>query len=452
MTDCVRRKVALRLLLTLVSLLPLSACGAPAQAGARAREPGVHADRSPAAAAWPETLRGHLLLIGGALDNENRAVYERFIELARTCAAKQGALNASAATSGPLVLIATAASANEDAAAESKRSVISRYCPECAIEVIGRTSAPGRAEALIGRAHAMFFTGGDQKRITTRYLRLPTPSSEGAPGEESRHERERMIDTEEAAAMRALLARGGVIAGTSAGEAMMSDPMFLGGGSAEALGVRSSGATASAEDEDAPASAAPAPGPRLGQGMGFAPHLLADSHFFERDRFGRLVAALEVSGRRVGVGVGEDACVELDLSTGVMTGLSAAGSLLVDAGGLVREGPHRRGVRANVIAQGERVDLRELLGSRAAPAPRFTETCERLEAGATRPERRTASWRFFTRATAADAPALRLTLDGYEQVAWPAGGGWAALEIRPAAPAEEEQRLAPAKARAPGER
>src|SRR5262245_63069585 len=83
-------------------------------------------------------------------------------------------------------------------------------------------------------------------------------------------------------------------------------------------------------------------GPRIGKGMGFLPWAIADSHFFERQRFGRLVAALEASGKRLGIGVAENSCVEVDLAAGELIGVSENESLLVDAGGLQRDGLARR--------------------------------------------------------------------------------------------------------------
>lgn len=347
-------------------------------------------------------LRGHLLLIGGGLDDDNRPVYERFIELARRQAGGEP----------PRVVIATAASGDQAAGITGKTESIRAYCPECVIESILRETPEAETVALVDAAHAMFFTGGDQKRITERYL------------DEAGH------DKPEAAAMRRLLSRGGVIAGTSAGLAMMSDPMFFGGRSVEALGLRPPSARAEGgEDEDDPRE--PPLGPRIGKGMGMLPWAIVDSHFFERHRFGRLVAALEASGVRLGIGVGEDACVEVDLATGEMIGVSVAESLLVDAGAIERDGLTRRGVRTRVIGRGMTVSLIEWLrrpaGSAARARPPRESEMPVVEPGQ---NRQLASWRFFSRAQQGDE-AIVLRLAGYEQIAWPDGEGGAVVEIRP---------------------
>ncbi|MFN7020891.1 MAG: cyanophycinase, partial [Phycisphaerales bacterium] len=234
----------------------------------------VDSGRSPE----PTGLNGYLLIIGGGLDDDNKPVYERMIELARASAGRHG-------RESPLIVIATAASGNQDSAAKGKVQSIGAYCPACRVETIMRETPTDRTVELVDAADAMFFTGGDQKRITTRYLANDQ-------------------DTPESLAMRRLLERGGVIAGTSAGDAMMSDPMFLTGRSAEALGIRST-RTQRGEDDDAddrrPERERPL-GPQIGKGMNFIPWVITDSHFFERHRFGRLVAALEVSGKRLGLG------------------------------------------------------------------------------------------------------------------------------------------------------
>lgn len=352
----------------------------------------------------PDPPRGHLLLIGGGLDDDNKPVYERFIALAR-------------ATGGdaPGVVIATAASGDQAEAAKGKIESIRAYCQTCRIGVITRETPAAEAVALVDAASAMFFTGGDQKRITDRYLTVEN------------------TDTPEAEAMRRLLRRDGVIAGTSAGDAMMSDPMFLTGRSAEALGIRSTRQSPGPDDDAADTRPQSPLGPQIGKGMGFAPLVIADSHFFERHRFGRLVAALETGRRRLGIGVGEDACVEIDLATIEVRGVSVADSLLVDAGGVTRDGLLRRNVRTLVLRQGTVVSLPARLKAPITPAPAAPNASERVPVVEPGQNRQLASWRFFVRAQDTVKPTtVTLSLDGYEQRAWPDGQGWAVVEVGPA--------------------
>lgn len=346
-------------------------------------------------------LNGSLLIIGGGLDDDNKPVYNRFIELASANGQK------------PKIVIATAASLNQEVNAKGKTESIGSYAPGAVIGVIMRETPQAETVALIDQATAMFFTGGDQKRIIDRY-------------------RPNGVDTPEAAAMRRLLDRGGVIAGTSAGDAMMSDPMFHTGRSVEALGIPST-ATGKTDDDDPETRDQPRPlGPRIGRGMNLIPWVITDSHFYERNRVGRLVAAQEVAAKRLGIGVGEDACVEVDLATGMMTGTSVAESLLVDIGSLTRDGLNRRGVWAKVIKQGTRVSLTELLATDpVTPAPRPGTEPTVIEVVEPGQNRQLASWRFFCRASEPGAAVYVLPLDGWQLVGWSDGRGGAWFEAGP---------------------
>ena len=172
---------------------------------------------------------------------------------------------------------------------------------------------------------------------------------------------------------------------------------------------------------------------RIGKGMAFFPWAIADSHFFERHRFGRLVAALETSGKRLGIGVSENACVEINLETGEVIGISAAESLLVDAGGLKREGLARRNIRTIPIKQGRTFSLVERLTSQVGAPPRRPTTAEHMLTVATSKDRRTAARRFFSHSAGEESSDIvrRLNLDGYDQFAWPAGLGWSVVDIEP---------------------
>jgi cyanophycinase len=295
-------------------------------------------------------------------------------------------------------VVLTAATGPQDQEATDKSEALRTWASSIGVTVVRRETPTAETVAAIDAASGLFFTGGDQKRITDRYR----------PGDR---------DTPEWLAMQRLLQRGGVIAGASAGDAMMGEVMFLGGGSARALGIE----TTAPVGEDAPP-----PGPQLGPGMKFLPWAVTDSHFFERDRIGRLVAGLEASGRRLGIGVGEDAAVEVDLATGEVTGLTVSESLLVDAAFLQRDGLSRRRVVARVIGQGDRVSLSERLASRGAPptgpVPRASE--HRVPVVEPGQNRQLAAWRLFHQAaTPNSGNTWRLQLDGWAIVAWSAGAG-----------------------------
>lgn len=76
-----------------------------------------------------------------------------------------------------------------------------------------------------------------------------------------------------------------VIAGTSAGAMCMSEEMITGGGGKEFF---NKGAVS------------------MGEGLGFIPKLIIDSHFIRRGRFGRLAEAVTRFPEFIGVGLSED--------------------------------------------------------------------------------------------------------------------------------------------------
>lgn len=338
----------------------------------------------------PLVEQGTLLLIGGGLDNDNGPVYQRFLELA-------------ARAGEPRIVIATAATGPQDEEAIDKTEALLTWSPGVHVEVLRRETPTLETVAAIDAATAMFFTGGDQKRITERYR----------PGD---------ADTPEWLAMQRLLRRGGVIAGASAGDAMMGEIMFYTGGSARALGI---------EPKVAAGEAPPVLGPQFGPGMKFLSLAVTDSHFFERDRIGRLVAGLEATSRRLGIGVGEDAAVEVDLTIGEIAGISVSDSLLVDAEFLQREGMSRRGLRARVIRRGDRISLTDRLLATSevppkAPAPAVVHTVPVAEPGQ---NRQLASWRLFRRASEPGSGIWRLPLDGWTCEAWSDGAGEVVFDL-----------------------
>lgn len=343
----------------------------------------------------PTAGAGTLLLIGGGLDNDAKPVFQRLLALA-------------AARGEPRIVIATAASGDQDSELTDKTEALQAFKPDVAIDAIRRETPTEATVAAIDAATALLFTGGDQRRITARYR----PDDRATP---------------EWSAMQRLLARGGVIAGCSAGDAMMGEVMLVSGRSAAALGI--------APADRASGEPAPVLGPRVGPGMHFLPWAITDSHFFERDRLGRLVAALEASGRRLGIGVGEDACVEIDLATGVLRGVTAAESLLVDVAHLRRDGLGRRNVLARLIGQGDSVSLTARLATRPPVPPQRpvgrTRVVPIVEPGQ---NRQLASWRLFRHARAAGQGAVRIAFADWQATAWPAEAGEVVCDVEPLPP------------------
>jgi cyanophycinase len=129
-------------------------------------------------------------------------------------------------------------------------------------------SDPAVLKVLDG-ANAVFFTGGDQLKITSQIGGTP------------------VFDR-----MREIYHGGGVIAGTSAGASVVCGTMLTAG----------SGQTS----------------PRLGEsvqmapGLGFIRDVIIDQHFAERGRMGRLLAAVAQNPRTLGLGIDENTAVVID--------------------------------------------------------------------------------------------------------------------------------------------
>ncbi|MBY3101901.1 cyanophycinase [Rhizobium laguerreae] len=119
--------------------------------------------------------------------------------------------------------------------------------------------------ATLRDVSAVFFSGGDQLRITS--LIGDTPIYEHV------HE---------------IFANGGVIAGTSAGASVMSDTMLVRGSNASSFRIGD-------------LSMAP--------GLGLLPNVIIDQHFAERGRIGRLIGAVSQNPRVLGIGIDEDTAI-----------------------------------------------------------------------------------------------------------------------------------------------
>jgi len=98
---------------------------------------------------------------------------------------------------------------------------------------------------------------------------------------------ETYVDTKFHDALRAVLARDGVVGGTSAGAAVMTDPMIAGDGPTQA-------------DKRHKSSM-----PQLARGFGLLPAAIVDQHFLARRRGSRLQAAVAADPLRVGFGIDE---------------------------------------------------------------------------------------------------------------------------------------------------
>jgi beta-aspartyl-peptidase (threonine type) len=302
---------------------------------------------------------GKLLIVGGGLDNDTAPVYRALLEAGR----------------GP-VLVATAATGPQEDEAVDKTQALLAHDAGTEVIVLRRETGDAQTIDALQRARSVFFTGGDQQRIVDRYP--PGPVRE---------------------AFHAFVQRGGTLGGGSAGCAMLGERMLLGGRSAHALGIP-------AKDEDGSERVL---GPRIGSGMGFLPGVLTDSHFFERDRLGRLCAALVQGPDKLGLGVGEDAAVEVDLAARTVRGLTWSESLLIDARFARAEGGRWGPFVAQLVGEGEALALGGLCDQ--PPEVLAEAAATRIPVVEPGQNRQLSSWRLFRRAR-----------DGQELFEWHSDG------------------------------
>ncbi len=199
----------------------------------------------------PGETRGWIIPIGGAENKENdRRILERFVKV-------------SGGEEADVVVIPTASRMHETGGRYEKlfRELGAARVTVMDFDTRRDCSEPGRLERL-GEASGIFFTGGNQLRVTTLLGGTPV-----------------------AKLVRLRNAQGVTVGGTSAGASILSEHMIAAG------------------DEG---SAPIAGSVRLAPGLGLTNRFIIDQHFRQRDRIGRLLTALAYNPFAVGIGLDED--------------------------------------------------------------------------------------------------------------------------------------------------
>lgn len=255
-----------------------------------------------------------LAVIGGRLEDDNAAIYAEMHRL-----------------SGGRILVFPTASSEPRAVGRESAAAFRQHGFEVEIARLhGRRAArdahdPALAEQ-IRRIGSVYFTGGDQANI----LQALTPDGQ---------------DTPALAAIRAMLDEGGLLAGSSAGAAMMSRTMLLGGTSLESVvhGVT--------EDPDKA-------GLLIGRGLGFFPFGLVDQHFIKRGRLGRMVVALDAVGATSGYGIDENTALIVEGAAASVVGEYGVMAVDLDPAQDASHGDGGHDFRVSYLDSGDSIDLR----------------------------------------------------------------------------------------------
>ena len=266
--------------------------------------------------------RGALMPIGGAEKKVGgRAVLSRFVELAGGADAR--------------IAVVPTASQMADTGARYQAVFGGLGVGRVDVLQVEERDDARRDDYLdaLGGATGIFMTGGNQLRLST--ILGGTPMAQ---------------------LIRRRHAAGTPVAGTSAGAAIMPEHMIAGG---------KSGATPTAD------------GVILAPGLGLTNQLIIDQHFRQRDRLGRLLAAVSFNPFAIGVGIDEDTALVLD-ADGTFEVVGSGAVTIVDPSDLVYssmdsahtgEPVNLVGIVVHVLSAGGRFDT----ATRMATAPPLRE-------------------------------------------------------------------------------
>jgi len=219
--------------------------------------------------------RGWIIPIGGAENKENdRRILERFVRV-------------SGGNEADIVVIPTASRMHETGSRYEQLFTEIGAARVAVMDFDTRRDCQeaGRLKRL-EEATGVFFTGGNQLRLTT--LLGGTPVA-------------KMIRTRNA--------NGVTVGGTSAGASILSEHMIASGDEGSAMVAGSV---------------------RLAPGLGLTNRFIIDQHFRQRDRLGRLLTAIAYNPFAVGVGLDEDTAAFIDHER-KLTVVGAGAITIIDA-------------------------------------------------------------------------------------------------------------------------
>ena len=253
--------------------------------------------------------RGWIIPIGGAEDKiNNKTILKRFCELSGGKDAK--------------ILVIPTASQLEDTGPRyveifEEMGAKSMYIP------VDEREDCFKEETLetLNRATGIFITGGNQLRLSTILGGTPV-----------------------AKLIRSLNANGIHVAGTSAGAAIVSEHMIAGG------------KTGPTPKED---------GATMAPGLGLTNKIIVDQHFRQRDRIGRLLAALSYNPFLSGLGIDEDTAAFIS-PQGIFEVVGSGAVTVVDPSELTHSSMHDArhkdnitliGMKLHILGEGSKYDI-----------------------------------------------------------------------------------------------
>jgi cyanophycinase len=251
---------------------------------------------------------GTLIIIGGHEDKEDKCVILK--EVAKRI-------------SGGKLVVATVASHEPEGYFKDYQTAFSKLginnLTELYIEDRAE-SADSEKLKILDNVEAVFFSGGDQLRISSQ-----------------------IGDTPFETRIQQIYRNGGVIAGTSAGASVMGETMLIRGPNSESHRIGDL---------------------HMAPGLKLLKDVIIDQHFAERGRIGRLLGAVAFNPRILGIGIDEDTAIVVSGREFTVFGSGAV--YIVEGAGVTRsniaEGEEKRtlsmfDVRLHILSQGDRFDL-----------------------------------------------------------------------------------------------
>ncbi|MES2165355.1 MAG: cyanophycinase [Pseudomonadota bacterium] len=243
-----------------------------------------------ASSAAPSAPKGSLVIIGGNLRQDNADVWQRIVQLAGGPGARVAVLPSAAADPAP-VGAAIVGFLNQYGA----DAFLVPLAVKLADSDFRKVADDPELAAAVRGAGGVFFVGGDQARITQALVR-----EDGS--------RSAVLD-----AVWELYRNGGVVAGSSAGAAIMSSTMFYAPNTVFA--TLRGGVTEGRE---------------IAPGLGFiGDDVFVDQHLLVRGRFARMIPAMLKKGYKFGLGIDENTAMVVDSRRRVEI-VGHKGALLID--------------------------------------------------------------------------------------------------------------------------
>ncbi|TFW20966.1 cyanophycinase [Duganella callida] len=266
--------------------------------------------------------KGNLLIAGGAVRADNVQVFQKLVELA--------------GGQGARIAVMPSAAGNPERSGNNLAATLKRYGAQAFVVPVAvrlkdhdyKRDADDEALAKqVREAGGVYFVGGDQGLITKALVHP---------------------DGSRTAVLQAIwdvYQRGGVIAGTSAGAAIMSATMYYEADSV--LGTLSGGVN---------------DGRELAPGLGFVgTDVFVDQHLLARGRFARMLPAMLKKNYKLGLGVDENTAMVINGQREVEI-IGYQGALLIDLTEAKTNGDEQRfnvsNARISYLDRGDRYNLR----------------------------------------------------------------------------------------------